>query len=157
MIPAKEPPKDPLAELDPSKARTYKERKEIERRQRAQDDRGWNAGFVRSDTVVDAVADRLNVEKGAVLDREGDGMAVRLALGETFLVAENREFFKKEGVDLSALEGARGSKGGAATARSKTTILVKNLPYSTSQVCKRIMVVHRQSMAFKMIDDVVFL
>ena len=121
---------------------------------------------MRSETVVDAVADRLNVEKGtylclighlrshgsrllpshsfyqhptgSVLDRDADGMAVKLALGETFLVAENREFFKKEGIDLSVLDGARGNKGGkTATARIKTTILVKNLPYSTSQVCSK--------------------
>ena len=148
VLPAKEPPRDPLADLDPSQARTYKERKEIERRQRAGDERGWNASFLRGETVVDAVADRLGVAKGQVLDREGEGMAVKLALGETFLLAENREFFRKEGVDLSVLEGAAsasasagasktGKKGApskpAPVVRSKTTILVKNLPYSTSQ------------------------
>jgi multiple RNA-binding domain-containing protein 1 len=72
------------------------------------------------------------VSAGAVLDREGEGMAVRLALGETFLLAENRQFFETEGVDLGALEGAKGGKG--PKQRSKTTILVKNLPYTTSQV-----------------------
>lgn len=147
VLPAKEPPRDPLADLDPSQARTYKERKEIERRQRAGDERGWNASFLRGETVVDAVADRLGLAKGQVLDREGEGMAVKLALGETFLLAENREFFRKEGVDLSVLEGAaataasaaaggKAQKGAAKPApvvRSKTTILVKNLPYSTSQ------------------------
>lgn len=40
------------------------EKKEIERRKRAGDDRGWNSSFLRSKTVVDAVADRLGVEKG---------------------------------------------------------------------------------------------
>lgn len=145
VLPAKEPPRDPLADLDPSQARTYKERKEIERRQRAGDERGWNASFLRGETVVDAVADRLGVAKGQVLDREGEGMAVKLALGETFLLAENREFFRKEGVDLSVLEGAASATGASKTGkkgapskpapvvRSKTTILVKNLPYSTSQ------------------------
>ena len=47
VLPAKEPPRDPLADLDPAKARTYKERKEIERRQRAGDEKGWNASFLR--------------------------------------------------------------------------------------------------------------
>ena len=149
VLPAKDPPKDPLAELDPSQARTYKEKKEIERRQKAGDERGWNASYLRSETVVEAVADRLQLEKGQVLDREGGGMAVKLALGETFLLAENREFFKKEGVDLTVLESAaaqqarrkqlQAAKGGAGAAvaaavlRSKTTLLVKNLPYSTTQ------------------------
>ncbi|GAB5029749.1 rna-binding protein 19 [Nannochloropsis oceanica] len=147
VLPAKEPPKDPLAELDPMQARTYKEKKEIERRQKAGDERGWNASYLRSETVVEAVADRLQLEKGQVLDRDGGEMAVKLALGETFLLAENREFFKNEGVDLTVLESAaaqqarrkqqqaaKGNGGAVATvSRSKTTLLVKNLPYSTTQ------------------------
>ncbi|CAM9565164.1 unnamed protein product [Hapterophycus canaliculatus] len=48
----------------------YKEQKELERRARAGDSVGWNASFVRSDTVVDALADRLGVGKGDILDRE---------------------------------------------------------------------------------------
>lgn len=45
---------------------------------------------------------------GAVLDRDSSNMAVRLAVGETTLLAENKEFFDKEGVDLRALEGQTG-------------------------------------------------
>lgn len=50
--------------------KSYKEQKEIERRARAGDSVGWNASFVRSDTVVDALADRLGVGKSDILDRE---------------------------------------------------------------------------------------
>lgn len=68
-------------------------------------------------------------------------MAVRLALGETHLVKENKEYFEKEGVDISVLESAKatgGGKGGAEE-RSSTVILVKNLPYSTeaAELAKR--------------------
>lgn len=42
----------------------------MERRARAGDSVGWNASFVRSDTVVDALADRLGVGKSDILDRE---------------------------------------------------------------------------------------
>lgn len=67
-------------------------------------------------------------------------MAVRLALGETHLVKENKEYFEKEGVDISVLESAKG-KGGSkgAEERSSTVILVKNLPYSTeaAELAKR--------------------
>lgn len=144
VLAAQEAPRDPLADADPARARTYKERKEIERRQRAGDERGWNASYLRSETVVEAVAERLRLEKGQVLDREGGDMAVKLALGETFLLAENREFFQKEGVDLTVLESAaaqqvrrkqlsQGARGGPTISRSKTTILVKNLPYSTTE------------------------
>ncbi|CAM9923864.1 unnamed protein product, partial [Phaeothamnion confervicola] len=111
-------------------AKTYKARKEAERRAAAGDSSGWNAAFVRSDTVVDALAHRLGVAKGEVLDREESDMALRLALAETQLVRENKEYFQLEGVDLSALDGGRG-EGGARPARSDTVILVKNLPFST--------------------------
>lgn len=59
-------------------------------------------------------------------------MAVRLALGETHLVKENKEYFEQEGVDLNALESSKAKGGGKmAEERSSTVILVKNLPYTT--------------------------
>lgn len=50
--------------------KNYKEQKESDRRARANDSVGWNASYVRADTVVDALADRLGVGKGDILDRE---------------------------------------------------------------------------------------
>lgn len=70
---------------------------------------------------------------------QGD-MAVRLALGETHLVKENREYFEREGVDLNVLESSKAKGGGkGAEERSSTVILVKNLPYSTeaAELAKR--------------------
>lgn len=67
-------------------------------------------------------------------------MAVRLALGETHLVKENKDYFAKEGVDMSVLESAKAKGGGrGAEERSSTVILVKNLPYSTeaAELAKR--------------------
>lgn len=68
-------------------------------------------------------------------------MAVRLALGETHLVKENKDYFEKEGVDISVIESSKGKGGGGkgAEERSKTVILVKNLPYSTeaAELAKR--------------------
>lgn len=67
-------------------------------------------------------------------------MAVRLALGETHLVKENKEYFEQEGVDLNALESSKAKGGGkGAEERSTTVILVKNLPYSTeaAELAKR--------------------
>lgn len=67
-------------------------------------------------------------------------MAVRLALGETELVKENKEYFEAEGIDLGALESATGKGSGkGAETRSNTVILVKNLPYTTeaTELAKR--------------------
>lgn len=96
----------------------------------------WNPSHLRSDAVVDAVSSRLGIAKGSVLDVEQGDMAVRLALAETQLVAENSEYFLREGVDLAA--GAQavvesGAKGAVnkKVERSGTCILVKNLPHAT--------------------------
>lgn len=56
--------------LTPRGMDSYKEQKENDRRARAGDSAGWNASFVRADTVVDALADRLGVGKSDILDRE---------------------------------------------------------------------------------------
>ena len=71
-----------------------------------------------------------------VLDVEEGDMAVRLALGETQLIAENREYFRSEGVDIDALYSAPAKQSGGppntnTATRSKTVILVKNLPAAT--------------------------
>eukprot|EP00580_Thalassiosira_gravida_P013877 CAMPEP_0201682814 /NCGR_PEP_ID=MMETSP0494-20130426/51808_1 /ASSEMBLY_ACC=CAM_ASM_000839 /TAXON_ID=420259 /ORGANISM="Thalassiosira gravida, Strain GMp14c1" /LENGTH=907 /DNA_ID=CAMNT_0048166577 /DNA_START=501 /DNA_END=3224 /DNA_ORIENTATION=+ len=122
---------------------TYKEKQALARQQEAEkSSKGWSASFLRGDAVVDNLSDRLGVSKGDVLNVK-DGIssgnaAVRLALGETHIISENIAFFESHGVDVSALDsnqkkGGRSGSGGAAPAkRSKTMILVKNLPYDTS-------------------------
>ena len=109
---------------------SYKERQALARQKEAENNtKSWQSSILRGDAVVDNLSDRLNVSKGDVLDVK-DGIssgnaAVRLALGETHIIAENREFFLKQGVDLTLT--AQDS-----VKRSKSTILVKNLPFDTS-------------------------
>jgi len=94
--------------------------------------KGWSASFVRGDAVVDNLADRLGLRKAdflGVKDKLSSGdAAVRLALGETQIIEENREYFRQNGVDMEALVSAGNEK---TIKRSKTSILVKNLPYDT--------------------------
>jgi multiple RNA-binding domain-containing protein 1 len=61
---------------------------------------GWNASFVRSDAVVDSLAERYGVSGSDILDRtEGGGeMAVRLAIGEAHVIQENRDYFSSHGM-----------------------------------------------------------
>lgn len=54
-------------------------------------------------------------------------MAVRMAIGETNVIAENKAYFAEHGVDIGVLESATSNK--KANKRSDTTILVKNLPF----------------------------
>ncbi|KAL7538889.1 hypothetical protein ACHAWF_006239 [Thalassiosira exigua] len=125
---------------------TYKERQDLARRNEAEKAKGWSASFLRGDAVADNLSHRLGVSKGEVLDVK-DGIssgnaAVRLALGETHLIAENVAFFEEHGVDVSALESnesnrskgkTSGKMAGGKVERSKTKILVKNLPYDTTR------------------------
>jgi len=122
---------------------TYKEKQALARQKEAEKtSMGLSASYLRGDAVVDNVADRLGVSKGDVLNVK-DGIssgnaAVRLALGETHIISENIAFFEEHGVDVTALENnntrkhGRGSSGDVKSKRSKTMILVKNLPYDTT-------------------------
>lgn len=57
---------------------------------------------------------------------KGESVAVRMALGETQIVNETREFLEAHGVDLSVFKQN-------VTERSKTILLVKNLPANTKE------------------------
>lgn len=111
---------------------TYKKKQELARQQNLKQSQGWNASYLRGDTTADALASKLGLAKGDILDKESKNLAVRLAIGETLLVQENKDFFEQEGIDLDALEGAKTSKKGSI-ARSATILLIKNLPFSSNK------------------------
>jgi multiple RNA-binding domain-containing protein 1 len=95
----------------------------------------WNALFLSSDAVAAAAAERLGVSKHELLvDMTGDGSrassgAVRLALAETDIIRETKEFLLENHINLGALSEA--SAPGKKVKRSASVILVKNLPAST--------------------------
>ncbi|KAG3115156.1 Multiple RNA-binding domain-containing protein 1 [Phytophthora idaei] len=127
---------DPEAALaDPNLS--YKQRKELERQIQAQKKTGWNASYIRGDATVGSLAERMGVKRGEIMDKEQGNMAVRLAIGETMLVKENKDFFAREGVDLNAIEGALVKKPNQQQSkkieRSTTVILIKNLPHTTEE------------------------
>jgi multiple RNA-binding domain-containing protein 1 len=109
---------------------TFKKKMELARQKDAANTTtGWSTNFVRGDAVVDNLADRFGMDKGAVFDVK-DGLsagnaAVRLALGETQILEENKEYFKNHGIQMDALVDE-------AAKRSSKMILVKNLPYDTT-------------------------
>ena len=105
---------------------SYKKRLE-EKRRRATNPFTWNTLFMRQDAVAEAMADSMGVEKGDIFDRDADNAAVRVAVGEAQIVAENKTFLTDNGVDLEAF-----SHAGAGTPRSSNVVLVKNLPYGAT-------------------------
>lgn len=83
--------------------------------------------FIGPNAVAEAIAAKFGVDKGELLAPDADGMAVRLALGEAQIVRETREFLEREGVCVDAFNEKTWQ-------RSKTVILVKNLPFGTQAV-----------------------
>ena len=81
---------------------------------------------------------------------------VRMALGETHVIALTKRALGESGVNVDALESAAAASGKAATQkqveRSGTVLLVKNLPYTASepdlQVSTRLMVTLASHAAF---------
>ncbi|TPX40967.1 hypothetical protein SeMB42_g05799 [Synchytrium endobioticum] len=110
---------------------TFKEKREKQRRADAGNSFTWNTLFMNSDAVVEAMAQSMNVPKSAILDPTSADMAVRLALAETHVINETKQFLIQNDVSLDAFES--GMSGGAKQKkqRSDTVILVKNIPATT--------------------------
>ncbi|XP_023963860.2 probable RNA-binding protein 19 [Chrysemys picta bellii] len=114
--------------LDAEGSSSYKKQKESKDKANSASSHNWNTLFMGTNAVADAIAQKYNATKSQVLDHEGKGsVAVRVALGETQLVQDVRQFLIDNGVSLDSFSQAAGE-------RSKTVILVKNLPAGTKVV-----------------------
>ncbi|XP_044226899.1 probable RNA-binding protein 19 isoform X1 [Thunnus albacares] len=101
---------------------SYKRQKDAKNKASSSSSHNWNALFLGTSAVADAIAEKYNTTKSQVLDHESKGsVAVRMALGETQIVQETRQFLLDNGVSLDSFSQA-------AAGRSTTVILVKNLP-----------------------------
>lgn len=79
----------------------------------------------QSDAVASSIAARMNIDKSEILNPEsGDNPAVKLALAETHIIQETKTYLESQGVLLSSFSSRK---------RSETTILVKNIPYGTTE------------------------
>uniref|UniRef100_A0A8C5P7G9 Probable RNA-binding protein 19 n=1 Tax=Leptobrachium leishanense TaxID=445787 RepID=A0A8C5P7G9_9ANUR len=104
---------------------SYKKQKSLKDKAHSSSSHNWNTLFMGTSAVADVIAQKYSTTKSQVLDHEGKGsMAVRVALGETQLVQDMRQFLIDNGVSLDSFSQASGP-------RSKTVILVKNLPANT--------------------------
>ncbi|XP_028680230.2 LOW QUALITY PROTEIN: probable RNA-binding protein 19 [Erpetoichthys calabaricus] len=101
---------------------SYKKQKALKEKATSGSSHNWNTLFLGTNAVVDVIAEKYNTTKIQVLDHEAKGsMAVRVALGETQIVQETRQFLLDNKVSLDSFSQASGP-------RSKTVLLVKNLP-----------------------------
>ncbi|KAG4124566.1 hypothetical protein ERO13_D10G047700v2 [Gossypium hirsutum] len=115
-------------------SKSFKQKREEERKasEAGGDTKAWNSLFMRPDTVVENIARKYGVSKSELLDREADDLAVRIALGETQVISETKKALTNSGVNISSLEEiAAGKMDGKK--RSNHVLLVKNLPYGSSE------------------------
>eukprot|EP00163_Fabomonas_tropica_P031110 TRINITY_DN7289_c0_g1_i3.p1 TRINITY_DN7289_c0_g1~~TRINITY_DN7289_c0_g1_i3.p1 ORF type:complete len:705 (+),score=211.03 TRINITY_DN7289_c0_g1_i3:481-2595(+) len=116
------------AEIPEDAPESFKAKRALEKKKESMKEKTWNSLYLRSDTVASAMANKMSVKKGDILDVEADSMAVRMALGETHTIADTRAKLEEDGVNLSVLEDPAKRK-----VRSKTTMMIKNIPYDTSE------------------------
>ncbi|XP_036785198.2 probable RNA-binding protein 19 isoform X3 [Manis pentadactyla] len=117
--------KEASEDTDAPGSSSYKKKKESKDKANSSSSHNWNTLFMGPNAVADAIAQKYNATKSQVFDYETKGsVAVRVALGETQLVQEVRRFLIDNGVSLDSFSQA-------AAERSKTVILVKNLPVGT--------------------------
>lgn len=128
---------------------------EVDKRRKDESSKGlnWATLYMNSDAVASSVAARMGIQKSDILNSDAArdtedadptgrlaslGSAVKLALAETSVIAETKKYFEEHGVVLDRLnetsDGQQvvGGKAPVRTVRSKTTLLVKNIPYGTS-------------------------
>ena len=118
-------------ESNEERADSFKSKKESELKKKAQSGHNWNSLFINQDSVANLMASRYNIDKSEIFDVHGTGkkksnVAVKLAVGETQIVNDMRKFLTRNGVKLDAFSGNN-------TERSKTVVLVKNLPNNTKE------------------------
>ena len=109
----------------------FKKKKEVEQKKKAQSSHNWNALFISQDAVANLMATKYNVDKSQLFDvhntsKKSASIAVKLAVGETQIVNDIKKFLVVNGVKLDAFNSGQ-------TQRSKTVILIKNLPNNTSE------------------------
>lgn len=121
------PAKMKIDSLEDKKELTYKQKKELKAKTTARSSHNWNTLFLGQNAVANAIATTYNTTKENVLEDRSKGLsaAVKLALGETQLVQDTKNFLEENGVCLDAFNQP-------SNERSKTIILAKNLPAATS-------------------------
>ena len=82
---------------------SYQKEKQAKIKNLSSSGHNWNTLFLGQNAIVDTLAEKMKTQKSDILDSGHSGsLAVRMALGETQIVAETREFLTSNGVKLDA-------------------------------------------------------
>ena len=107
---------------NPNEKSSFKKSKVAADKKSSQSSHNWNSLFIGASAVADAISEKYDIDKSDILDSTNKhSAAVRMALGETHIVKETRDFLIENGISLDAFSQPNAE-------RSKSVILVKNLP-----------------------------
>ncbi|TDL26946.1 RNA-binding domain-containing protein [Rickenella mellea] len=118
------------------KPKTVKAEKEKKRKDMAGREFNWSMLYMNSDAVASSIADRMNISKADILNSQAEddntSPAVKLALAETHIIQETKNYLESEGINISTFSSMASDDLAVRQRRSDTCILVKNIPYGTS-------------------------
>ncbi|EAU87398.1 rRNA primary transcript binding protein [Coprinopsis cinerea okayama7 len=118
----------PKAEAEDEGKKSVKEERAAKRKALAGKEFNWSMLYMNSDAVASSIADRMNIPKTSILNPDPSetttNPAVKLALAETHIITETKTFLESQGVLLSSF---------TSKVRSDTILLVKNIPYGTTE------------------------
>ncbi|KAG0140088.1 hypothetical protein CROQUDRAFT_53797 [Cronartium quercuum f. sp. fusiforme G11] len=102
-----------------------KQEKDVKRKLESSKQFNWASLYMNSDAVATSVADRLKISKAELFDPDAQNPSVKLALAETQVITDTKQYFEEQGIDTEAFNVIK-------VGRSPTIILVKNIPYGTT-------------------------
>lgn len=86
---------------------SYKKSKRKDMLNRLEDQTSWNTLFLNPNSILEAVAQKYNLKKRDILSEEGDEIAVRVAMAETQIIKETKDWLKSLGINLDFLDTDR--------------------------------------------------
>ncbi|KAI8865774.1 RNA-binding domain-containing protein [Ramicandelaber brevisporus] len=110
---------------------SIKKQKEARRKAQSGNSFNWNTLFMSQDAVAESISQRLGISKADILlgsnssDDSSSNVspAVRLALAETHVILDTKSYLSEQGIELNSF---------GVTERSDVVILVKNIPFGTT-------------------------
>lgn len=90
--------------IDRPKKSNFKEEREQIQKTNFDDEMNWNYLFMNQDSVANAMAKKMNISKGSLLDKNQGNLAVRMAKAETVIINQTKEWMIENGIRIDELE-----------------------------------------------------
>ena len=71
---------------------------------RLESDKNWNTMFLNPNAVLASISKKFNVSKSEIIDTEEDGLAVKMALAETQIIKETKQWLIENGVNVEIFD-----------------------------------------------------